>query len=649
MTCVENMLENHNLARMQVRHVVGQTGCFCMDCLKHRKQEWRIGDVNPAVVGPRDHWKQFAWGNAERLALCIETPSSFVLPIVFPLIKEKIHVHDSRRRNLLIERDAKFTTVASGKYHTLMLSGTVFGQADSRLHGINLCLLSQSVFAFGDNSYGALGHSQQEDPIETSPFNGTPIRVDQGISEVDGGVQMIAASGYASFALGQESKKRGSVDDNRRGTTLPHRRSSNAPDLAALFRARQEDLKKKIVYNHRNTNFSHASVFSWGRGDRGILGLGDSQSSHTPRIIECFNTMRVQQVSAGLHHVLVLTELDGVYAFGDGAHGKLGVGDTYKRVSPARIYALEGLNFKCLQEMITPSQLRAKQLSIGKYIHGVEESMGPNACTHSRLGHNDDQMRLKPARINYFRGRRPDTPRPCGPGAVAHTDNWDIEILGIVVDEVRHENIRRIDAGERHSLAISENRNLWVWGQGIHGEYDAPKPDFATTSILTPTKASHHCVDSRVWVELPGMELVNAVAGRGRTLVWGDRGECFHLWGCLMPGCSCEGFAAIDKEEQQKSAISFTACFAGTTICSSLPEHENLSSGSFRIIYKCGPCGVKMMCIACAHQCHVDHCLELAWTLENTLSRDCDCYDSGKCSFDDQNEPQFDEDEASNE
>lgn len=69
-------------------------------------------------------------------------------------------------------------------------------------------------------------------------------------------------------------------------------------------------------------------------------------------------------MSAGLHHVLVLTELDGVYAFGDGSNGKLGlgtlkntsfsyfrnrdsnaiVGDTNPRLSPARITSLDGLN-----------------------------------------------------------------------------------------------------------------------------------------------------------------------------------------------------------------------------------------------------------------------------------------------------------------
>lgn len=103
-------------------------------------------------------------------------------------------------------------------------------------------------------------------------------------------------------------------------------------------------------------------VLSWGRGDYGVLGHGDTKSSAVPRVLKIFNSMRVTGVSAGLHHVLVLTELDGVYAFGDGSSGKLGMGrckvefncrivstnttagDTNPRLSPTRITSLDGLN-----------------------------------------------------------------------------------------------------------------------------------------------------------------------------------------------------------------------------------------------------------------------------------------------------------------
>lgn len=68
------------------------------------------------------------------------------------------------------------------------------------------------------------------------------------------------------------------------------------------------------------------AVFSWGRGDHGALGHGDTDSNSMPRVIPLFNALRVVQVAAGLWHVLVLTELDGLFAFGGGVHGKLGVG-----------------------------------------------------------------------------------------------------------------------------------------------------------------------------------------------------------------------------------------------------------------------------------------------------------------------------------
>lgn len=70
----------------------------------------------------------------------------------------------------------------------------------------------------------------------------------------------------------------------------------------------------------------------------------------------------------------------------------------------------------------------------------------------------------------------------CGAG---HRETWD-SLLPRSIDEIRREKIRYIDAGERHSLAISDSRQLWVWGQGVHGGYEVARPDLASTSILHP-------------------------------------------------------------------------------------------------------------------------------------------------------------------
>jgi alpha-tubulin suppressor-like RCC1 family protein len=71
--------------------------------------------------------------------------------------------------------------IVSGKYHTLMLSE------------------SSSVFACGDNTYGAVGVPSGGATATDSVA--IPTMVALGFSEVKGTVRQIAASGFASFAL----------------------------------------------------------------------------------------------------------------------------------------------------------------------------------------------------------------------------------------------------------------------------------------------------------------------------------------------------------------------------------------------------------------------------------------------------------------
>ncbi|KAG6613712.1 Regulator of chromosome condensation (RCC1)-like protein [Phytophthora cinnamomi] len=534
------------VAAREIRHVVGQTGCFCLDCLLHRKQEWRIGDVNTAIVGPRDQWQQYTWGNAERQCLYSDESNSATKPTLTPAISEKIRVHDSKDRIWTVDRAAKFVAVASGKYHTLMLSE------------------SAAVFSSGDNTYGALGVARV-----ASTSRSAPTKVEIGLDEVGGCVKIVAASGFASFALVVLPIP----DPVQRPTSKEGRQNrGRLTSLERMARGRAHSIQRMSTQAKLDVAMNAAAVnnlLSWGRGDYGVLGHGDTQSSAAPRVIKIFNSMRVTGVSAGLHHVLVLTELDGVYAFGDGSNGKLGLGDTNPRLSPTRISSLDGLNVVHVSAGDEHSVVMSGETFFNRQVYSW--GLGKNG----RLGHNDELTRLKPTRVNFFRGRKVITvvaggthnlatsemPRGVcvwswgagGYGQLGHRDTWDT-LIPRSVDEIRHENIRYIDAGQRHSLAISDAKQLWLWGQGIHGDYDVPDPDTSSTCILHPIK-----------IELPELSLISAKAGRGRTFVWGDR--------------------AIEREKPRP--------FGGNTadsMCRMLPEYESLTSDSFRIIYRCGPC-----------------------------------------------------------
>jgi hypothetical protein len=66
-----------------------------------------------------------------------------------------------------------------------------------------------------------------------------------------------------------------------------------------------------------------------------------------------------------------------------------------------------------------------------------------------------------------------------------HRETWDAW-LPRSIDEIRRESIRFIDAGERHSLAISDSRRLWLWGKGVHGEQEVATPDPTNTCMVQP-------------------------------------------------------------------------------------------------------------------------------------------------------------------
>ena len=69
-------------------------------------------------------------------------------------------------------------------------------------------------------------------------------------------------------------------------------------------------------------------AFSFGNGDVGRLGHGDTLGQPTPRVIEALQGVHISAMTTGLDHSLVLSDTGTLYSYGDGAHGQLGHGDT---------------------------------------------------------------------------------------------------------------------------------------------------------------------------------------------------------------------------------------------------------------------------------------------------------------------------------
>ena len=69
------------------------------------------------------------------------------------------------------------------------------------------------------------------------------------------------------------------------------------------------------------------SVFSWGSNHFGQLGVGDAESRHVPTLVTGLQGKHVVHVAAGQCHTICTTADGSVFTWGSGHYGKLGLGD----------------------------------------------------------------------------------------------------------------------------------------------------------------------------------------------------------------------------------------------------------------------------------------------------------------------------------
>jgi hypothetical protein len=78
--------------------------------------------------------------------------------------------------------------------------------------------------------------------------------------------------------------------------------------------------------HHAAAVTAHGTVYSWGSGERGRLGIGSEVDSWAPQQVIDLSDKTVVQVSCGTVHTLALTKLGAVFVWGGARSGKLGLG-----------------------------------------------------------------------------------------------------------------------------------------------------------------------------------------------------------------------------------------------------------------------------------------------------------------------------------
>ncbi len=82
------------------------------------------------------------------------------------------------------------------------------------------------------------------------------------------------------------------------------------------------------------------ALWAWGEGFYGQLGLGDTNNRLVPTLVgaeEVFGGSQVRTIACGYDHTLAVTEAGELWAWGEGAQGRLGLNDGQERLVPTRV------------------------------------------------------------------------------------------------------------------------------------------------------------------------------------------------------------------------------------------------------------------------------------------------------------------------
>ena len=106
------------------------------------------------------------------------------------------------------------------------------------------------------------------------------------------------------------------------------------------------------------------SVFTWGRGEDGQLGLGDTNDQDLPVLVEALQGRSVEFIACGSGHTVVLTGDGKVYTWGRGDDGRLGHGDNGWKYVPRLVEVRCGASKPASQHHRSMSERQSEEKSV---------------------------------------------------------------------------------------------------------------------------------------------------------------------------------------------------------------------------------------------------------------------------------------------
>lgn len=192
----------------------------------------------------------------------------------------------------------------------------------------------ENLYAWGLGIYGNLGDGQKQDRDTPVLFHiedrrvkippGHPVprkRVVQVACGSRHSLSLCSDGDVFSWGYGMNGRLGlGTQDDHPIPTLIPTFQLSDAQKVVEICAGDA----------HSMVRTKDGKIYSWGSGSYGRLGLGSESDQYSPKVIEKLKNIDITHISCGAFHSLAVADPKGkassLYTWGGGKYGKLGLG-----------------------------------------------------------------------------------------------------------------------------------------------------------------------------------------------------------------------------------------------------------------------------------------------------------------------------------
>ncbi|XP_010241978.1 PREDICTED: ultraviolet-B receptor UVR8-like isoform X2 [Nelumbo nucifera] len=374
----------------------------------------------------------------------------------------------------MVETSAGNMQITTGRYHTLLISGS-------------------SVYSCGSNLCGVLGHCSGVTQCVTFSRINFP-----SLSHV---VHVSASHNHAAFVM--QSGEVFTCGDNS-SFCCGHGEAGRP-----IFRPRLVEALKGVPCKQVATGLSftmfltrEGHVYTCGTNTHGQLGHGDSLDRSTPKIVEQLERVgSVVQVAAGPSYSLAVTSDGTVHSFGSGSNFCLGHGEQHNELQPRVIQSFKRKGIHVIR--VSAGDEHVVALDSSGYVY----TWGKGYC--GALGHGDEIDKTTPELLSSLKSHL--AVQVCarkrktfvlvddgsafgfgwmGFGSLGFTDRElsDKILKPRVLDSLRSHHISQISTGLYHTVVVTNRGLIFGFGDNERAQlgHESLRGCLKPTEIIVP-------------------------------------------------------------------------------------------------------------------------------------------------------------------